>query len=277
MWQSIPRFRITALAASPKRLPSGTQSIVRTVTLLQVLGTRRRIGWRLTDIAAQCGLTTSTAYRIMTCLAALRLVRQRPRDRRYVPGPALYELALTVPSCFNFQAACRPALEQVSQKTGWVVFLALRSGADVVCVDRVGTTSVNLMNEVGRKVPLAGSALGIAILLCLPPGEQRRMLAASRKALRSNPAHRGRTYDEMWQRSRRMGAGLNLGNILPGGASLGVPILDDRGRPAAAISVAGPLPEFTERRIAAATQLLRDTAARISREQADLITDLEAG
>lgn len=266
-----------AAAGSAGALPGGTQSIVRTVTLLQALGTRRQIGWRLTDIAAHCGLSTSTAYRIMTCLTALRLARQRPRDRRYVPGPALYELALTVPACAHFQTACHPLLVEIAAQTRWVVFLALLSGSETVCVDRVGATSVNLMNEVGRKVPLAGSALGVAILLGLPAAEQRRMLGASRQALLANPAHRGRSYAQMWQRSQRLGVGLNLGNILPGGASLGVSIRSPQGRPVAALSVAGPVGEFTERRIAAATQLLRETAARIAREQAELLAELEAG
>ncbi len=260
-----------------KPLPTGTQAIVRTVVLLKALGTRRQIGWRLTDIAAHCGLTTSTAYRIMTCLASMNLVRQRPRDKRYVPGPTLYELGLTVPAYFHFQGACHPRLLEISDKTGWVVFLALRSGEETVCVDRVGSTSVNLLNEVGRRVPLAGSALGVAMLLRLPAREQKRLLAASRKALRSNPAHRGRTYDDMWVRSLRLGLGLNLGDILPGGASLGVPILNASGKPVAAISVAGPRPEFTERRIATVGQMLKDVARRIEREQAELIADLEAG
>lgn len=45
----------------------------------------------------------------------------------------------------------------------------------------------------------------------------------------------------------------------------------------AALSVAGPVGEFTEQRIAAATQLLREAAARIAREQAELLAELEAG
>ena len=81
----------------------------------------------------------------------------------------------------------------------------------------------------------------------------------------------------MWVRSQRLGLGLNLGDILPGGASLGVPILNASGKPVAAISVAGPRPEFTERRIATVGQMLKDVARRIEREQAELIADLEAG
>ena len=260
----------------PKALPSGTQSIVRTVKLLKALGARRQIGWRLTDLAAHSGLSTSTAFRIMTCLSAMRLARQRPHDRRYVPGPGLYELALSVPSCADFQAGCRATLLKISERTGWVVFLALRSGEDSVCIDRVGSTSVNILNEVGRRLPLAGSSLGVAILLGLPARERQRILAANRQALRSNKAHRGRTYDQMWRQSQQRGLGINLGNILPGGASMSVPILDTQGHPVAAVGVAGPLAEFTERRIGTVSQMLRESAARIAAEHAEVIAELAA-
>lgn len=260
----------------PRDLPSGTQSIIRTVKLLKALGARRQIGWRLTDLAAHSGLSISTAFRIMTCLSALRLARQRPHDRRYVPGPGLYELALSVPSCADFQTACRASLLRIAAKTGWVVFLALRSGEDSVCIDRVGSTSVNILNEVGRRLPLAGSSLGVAILLALPVRERQRILAANRRALRSNKAHRDRTYEQMWRQSQQRGLGLNLGNILPGGASMSVPILDPAGRPVAAVGVAGPLAEFTERRIAAVSQVLRETAARIAADQAEVVAELAA-
>lgn len=260
-----------------KRIPAGTQSIVRTVQLLKALGARRQIGWRVTDLAAHCGLTTSTAYRIMTCLTGLRLARQRTHDKRYVPGPVLYELALNVPAYFRFQAACRQYLERIHTETGWVVFLALRSGDETVCIDRVGTTSVNIMNDVGRRLPLAGSALGCAILLALPHREQERIWRANRRTLLQNKAHRDRPYDEMWRRSQALGLGLNLGDILPGGASMSAPILDHGERPVAAVSVAGPLPEFTDARIGAVGQLLRDTVARIRREHADIIAEIELG
>ncbi|MCC6532637.1 MAG: IclR family transcriptional regulator [Burkholderiales bacterium] len=257
-----------------RTVPPGTQSIVRTVELLKALGARRQIGWRLTDLAAHCGLTTSTAYRIMTCLTALRLARQRPRDKRYVPGPALYELALNVPSGARFQGACRASLTAVAEETGWVAFLALRSGEDTVCIDRVGRTSVNIMNEVGRRLPMAGSSLGVAILLALPVRERSRVLAANRRALRSNAAHRERTYDQMWRESRRRGIGINLGDILPGGASMSVAIRDGEGRPLAAIGVAGPLAEFTESRIGAVKQMLVEAATRIERDHAALVAEL---
>jgi len=256
------------------RIPGGTQSIVRTVNLLKALGAHRQIGWRLTDLAAHCNLTTSTTYRIMQCLTAMRLVRQRTHDKRYVPGPILYEFSLTVPLYFQFQAACSGTVARVAARTRWVTFLALRSADETVCIDRQGSTSVNIMNDVGRRLPIMGSALGVSMLLHLPRAEQQAVFARSRKALRSNPAHHGRAYDEMWRRSLRAGAGLNLGDIVPGGASMSVAILDTNGLPVAALGVAGPRFEFSEKRTGVARAILESESARISREQAELIDEL---
>lgn len=256
-------------------MPPGTQSIERTFELLKALGARRGIGWRLTDLAAQCLLNTSTTHRIMNCLLAMRLARQRSHDKRYVPGPGLFEYALSLPAYFEFQDACREYLLRLAKSTDWVAFLSLRSEDETVCVDRVGTTSVNVLNKVGRRLPLAGSAMGVAILMNLPKKEQQTLLRAGRKVLRSNPAHKDRAYDEMWARSQAFGTGLNLGDIVPGAASIGVTICNAEGGPLAAIGLSGPVPEFTASRIAQVKAMMEAEVRTIELQQASLIAELE--
>jgi DNA-binding IclR family transcriptional regulator len=257
------------------RTPAGTQSIVRTFELLKALSTRRNIGWRLTDLAAHCKLNHSTTHRIMACLLAMRLVRQRAEDKRYVPGPMLFEYALATPAYFQFQAACEKNLARVAKKTGWVAFMYLRSDEESVCTNRVGTyPGRKSFNDIGSRLPLAGSALGIAMLCALPRAEQETLLAANWKALYSNAAHRRRAYREMWQRSKAAGMGINLGDVVPGIGSIGVAILNAAGSPVAAIGASGPLEGVGEKRLADIRQLLGDEAAIIMREQAALIGDI---
>lgn len=250
---------------------SGTQSIARAADLLKALGTRKTIGWRLTDLAAHCGLDDSTAHRIMSCLASLRLAHQRPMDRRYVPGPMLFELALGLPAYFDLQAACHKSLVGLVRKTGWTAFLYLRSGDESVCLDRVGASARPPAVDVGTRRPLAGSAMGVAMLLALPKPEQKAVLASSLRKVRSVPAHRGRAYNRMWRRSLAEGMALNLGDIFPSTGSMAVAILDARKQPFAAIGVAGPLGEFSRERIAEVKQWLLSEARRIEREQSELI------
>jgi len=254
------------------KLPPGTRSIARAVSLLTVLGTRKQIGWRLTDLAAQCALDDSTVHRIMTCLSMLRLVQQRKSDRRYIPGPMLFELALGFPAYSSLQSACHTTLIRVVKNTGWNAFLYLRSGEESVCLDRIGgPSSVLPLIDVGGRRPLAGSSMGIAMLLGMPVQERQAILIANRKRFKTATAHRKRGYDRMWKRSITAGIGLNLGDVLPSGGSIAVPIIDARKRPFAALGVSGPLEEFTRTRIDTVAAMLLNEARQLEIEQAELL------
>ena len=62
------------------------------MALLREVASRGSSGWRLTDLAAHCGLDKATAYRMLRCLEEERLVKRRASDRHYLPGPLLFEL-----------------------------------------------------------------------------------------------------------------------------------------------------------------------------------------
>ena len=49
-------------------MPTGTQTLSRSIRLLRVLATRGDIGWRLSDLAAACELDKSTAHRMLAGL-----------------------------------------------------------------------------------------------------------------------------------------------------------------------------------------------------------------
>lgn len=254
------------------RPPPGTRAIARAVRLLTALGTRKNIGWRLTDLAAQCELDDSTTHRIMTCLTLLRLAQQRKSDRRYIPGPMLFELALSLPAYPVFQRDCHAILLQLVKVTGWNTFMYLRSGEESVCIDRIGaSTLAQPLIDIGSRRLLAGSSMGIAMLLAMPKEERLAILAANRERLDQVAAHRKRGYELMWMRSMEKGMGFSLGDVLPGGGSIAVAILDTNRQPFAAIGVSGPLDAFTPDRIDAVTAMLQEEARRIEVEQTELI------
>src|SRR4051812_48211381 len=137
---------------------SGTQSLERGAQLLRALAARGTVGWRLSELAARCGLDKGTAHRMIGCFVRERLARQRA-DRRYVPGPLLYELSLAVPQHAAFQSSAGAALEEAARRLRAHAFLLLRSGADFVCAANAGVASVKgLAHEVGLRRPLAVSA-----------------------------------------------------------------------------------------------------------------------
>jgi DNA-binding IclR family transcriptional regulator len=69
-----------------------------------------------------------SAHRLLACLIRERLVEQRPTDRRYLLGPLVWELGLSVPGHFESRDSCRERLAAVARRFGGLAFLMVRSG-----------------------------------------------------------------------------------------------------------------------------------------------------
>lgn len=255
-----------------KSSPAGTQSIVRAIRVMKTIAERREIGWRLTDLAAHCDLGKATAYRIVACLTAARIVLQRAGDRRYVPGPLLFELALSTPAYSTFTAAVHADLARLA-KIGGNAFLYLRSGDEVVCIDRAGTTPMQPVTAIGRRRPIAQSTFGISMLLALPKEEQQALLG-EKKQKTQGIDRLVLAYRKVLERSRRYRFGLNRGDVVPGLTCIAIPLLDSEQRPFAAIGVTGPSALLQGQRLRSVAQLLHREVRRIEREHAQLIAKI---
>jgi len=215
---------------------SGTQSIERAVTLLREISARGDFGWQLSDLAARCQLGKSTAHRMLVCLVRERLVRQRPSDRHYMPGPMLFELGLSVPGFGELQHKARLRLTALAKRTGGVGFLFFRSGDDFVCALRVGDTDVKAFTGFpGSRKPLVASAGGAAILRALPLAEARAIIRRNLSRLPKGRKDRVRAIRSMLKRTHAAGLGVNAGDLLPGVNAYGLALLDTEGRPFASI------------------------------------------
>lgn len=224
--------------AAPEVERSGTQSIERAVTLLRELSSRGEFGWQLADLAARCDLGKSTAHRILLCLIRERLVRQRPSDRHYLPGPMLFELGLSVPGYGEMQHRARDLLLALAKRAGAVAFLFFRSGDDFVCAMRVGNADLLAFTGFpGSRRPLVASAGGAAILLALPEAEARAIIRRNLDRMGLTKA-RVRAVRSMLKRSAAEGFAINAGDLLPGVNAYGLALLDAYGQPFASIMLA---------------------------------------
>ena len=240
---------------------AGTQAIERATVLLRELASRGSVGWRLSDLARRCELDKGTTHRIVACLVRERLARQRPHDRRYVPGPLLFELGLALPGLAAFQSSCAAPLERLAGKLGGVSFVYLRSGNDFVCIASAGSVAARgLSHEVGLRRPLALSAGGAAILVALPPDEARAIIAENMRRVRKAGEVRARAVERMLRRSQNQGYGVHLGDIVPGVNTCGVAIRARDGGVFGSISVAGAAEDFPPPRVAHVVAALEQEA-----------------
>ena len=265
-------MRRGALSRKPA---SGAQTVLRAVGLLKVLASGPRQGWRLSDLAAACSLDRATAHRILKTLETERLVI-RDGSRRYAPGPMLFELGLSYSRPVAFIQAVRRPLRAVASGFGAVGTLWLRSGLDVVCAERLGTTRTKVFVDVGTRRPLASMAPGISILLALSAAERRTLIAENlRRMDRLYPGRLGE-FRAMLARSERAGYGVTLGDVGQGMYSVGAPIVTPQGEPVAALCLIGPTRDLPETRVEHLASRLHAIATELSDEQVDLLGDWQS-
>ena len=244
----------------------GTQSLERAVLVLRKLAERGALGWRLLDLAEHCDIERTTVHRLLSSLVRQRLAEQRAVDRRYVPGPLLFELGLSMPSHAEFQAACAAPLARVVKRLGSVAYLSLRSGSEFVCVARAGVPMKALTIHVGSRRPLMTAVGGIAILIALPADERRRLVAENRREIARFPAARRRDLEATLRRSQSRGYAISEGKIVPGIGACGVPVGSF-----AAVTLVSALEDMPARRVPDVVAALRECAA-----QVEAIRDLKS-
>jgi DNA-binding IclR family transcriptional regulator len=251
------------------RRRSGTQSIERTVLLLKELAARGEFGWRLLDLSAQCGLDRGTTHRLLACLIRERLVQQDPDNRRYFPGPLLFELGLSLPAHARFLAACSPPLNRIAKRLGGTALLYLRSGNEFVCAARVGSAPIKALTiDVGTRRPLVQSVGGVAMLIAMPRDEARAVIAQNmRRAARFGPS-RVRSLERVIRHSESRGYAISQSEIVPGVSAYGVAVCDASQAPFGSVSVVGSAESFPSSRVPAVIETLRQEAGAVARQAA---------
>lgn len=258
------------IAAPAER--TGTQSLSRGIALLRALATRGQFGWRLSDLASACGLDKGTAHRILASLAQERLVQQRASDRRYLPGPLLYELGLSMQGHAAMHQRAEHHLGQLARQQQGVALLLLRSGCEYVCSVRVDAAPLTeLLVQPGTRRPLFTSVGGVAILQTLPAAEARQVLLnnVAQEVARRGSA-RLAALQRMRERSDALGFGANMGDVVPGLHAFAVPVPGPAGA-FAAVCVMGPAQRFGAERLPDIRGALEETASVLQQDATELV------
>lgn len=239
---AVARFLATTPGESP---PTGTQALQRGVRLLRELATRPRVGWGLSELALRCELDKATTYRIVSALVRERLAARHPHSTRYVPGPLLFELGLSIDAHDSLRDVGREIVVRMAGRLGGICALTLASGHDAVCAAHAGVVATKALSfSVGDRRPLVMNSAGVAMLLQLPDAVARVAIAYGLKRAQHLGDYRMRMIRSMIDRSTRLGFGLNQNNTVSGITGVAVAIVDSQGHPVAALSISGTSVQF---------------------------------
>jgi DNA-binding IclR family transcriptional regulator len=250
---------------------TGTQSVERAVRILVELS-RRTTGWRLSDLARECELDLATVHRLLRALTVTGLAVRRESDRHFLVGPELLNLGLAAGYHGSLVLAARSIAREIAVATRQVGFVYLRSGNDFTCIARGGRSAVKgLSVRVGTRRPLAVSAGGVAMLLCLEPAEQRRVMAENLLRVQRVGEMRARAIERMWKRSREAGYGLNRDDIVPELTAVSVAIELPPPWSLASVVVTASSAALDDRAVEATVAVLRAAAGTLQRRALALV------
>jgi DNA-binding IclR family transcriptional regulator len=225
---------------SVARSEPAVQSLERAAAILQVLADEHRTGIRLTDVAARTQLSPSTSHRILAALIEAGLAEQDGGSGRFFPGLALLGLGAAAANRFGLAELAAPFCQQLVERTGDTVYLSLRCGVDVVCVDRLeGSFPIKVLTwNVGDRRPMGINASGLAILAALGDDEIARIIESNAGRVERYAGHDRAGVHALVERARQRGYAFNEGFSAPGMAAVAMPIRGSGGEPLASLCVA---------------------------------------
>ena len=224
---------------------TAVQSIDRATAILRVLATADP-SMRLTEVAAEAGLSLTTTHRLLASLAENGLC-ERDSDGMYRLGLMLLELGTRVQAGLDLRERSRPWLERLADQTHLTSFLCVRRDDRAVCLERVaGRDAFTLALEAGGSLPLyVGGAP--RVLLAYDSQEGIRAYLDARMPLPSltaNTATDPASIVADLADSRTRGWVISDEDVTLAVAAIGAPVFGaaDQTRPVAAVSVGGLRP-----------------------------------
>jgi IclR family acetate operon transcriptional repressor len=143
----------------PAYAVGAVDSALHLIELLRDLG-----AVRLTEAAAELGVSPSTAHRLMAMLVYRGFAVQDER-RRYLPGPALGERPLTAGWTMRLRRIAQPHLESLASELGESVNLVVRAGSHVRFLSTVeGGRLLRVGDRQGAILPARFASGGKAML-----------------------------------------------------------------------------------------------------------------
>ncbi len=244
------------------------QSLLRAISLLEILAEDDE-GYRLVDLAARAGLSTSTTHRLLTTLEQKQFVQFSRDSSLWFVGVRCFSIGAAFARRRNFASLALPFMRRLRDLTGETVNLGLLDQGDVVFLTQVESRELmRAITRPGGRSPLPCTAMGQALLAAMSEREVAEILKQHGLPRRTpNSIARPTMLHEVLAAARVHGYAVDDEENAVGLRCVAAVIFDEFRRPYAAISVAGPtvrvtprrVPELGEQAIAAAREITQAT------------------
>ena len=248
-------------------MPGSIQSIERAAAILRLLAARP-VRLRLADIASSLQLAKGTAHGILRTLTEVQLVEQDRATGKYQLGALWWDLGAAHLDINELRARSLNWADPLAARTGETVRVCVLTGRDAVVVHHVFRPDDTPQKaDVGALLPAHACAPGKRLLAHDPATPPHRTGAPTAFTARTVASY-GQLVRE-FPDIRAQGYAVEIGEWVPGQASIAAPICGLGGVVVAAVSIHGDIDRLCDTTGKARPDLasqVRACARSISRE-----------
>jgi IclR family transcriptional regulator, acetate operon repressor len=235
-------------------------SVKSVLRIVEAVATSPEIG--VSDLSRQLQQPKTTVQRGLMTLHEAGWIRptNEPR-RRWKITSKLFMLSRSAETEARLRRAALPIMQSLRDETQETTHLMVREERHLVLIERVDSPlALRTVRDLGSRSPLHTSANGKAYLAHLSAREQEDYLNGKLSALTENSKTDPDLIRKDLAQIRKLGYATNVGELDLHVHAVAAPVMNQEGRPIAALSISCPssrlpiekMPAFGEKVIAAA-------------------------
>lgn len=239
------------------------QSLQRAMQIMELIANHAN-GMTLTEVCRAANLNKTIAYRLlMTLLNGGWLIRDQ--DNRFKTGIKLITMFYKALDESGFSKLALPFIEELAEKFGETVVLTVYSNYSAICVEKYESENpIRITSQIGRAFPVYAGATGLSVLMGMSEEVSREVLEHYRDS--ENADFDVESTLSLLRDSRQQGYIITSGMVDEGVVAIGIPISFPLYEQYFSLSVIGPEYRFTEEKVTAIAQALKDAMASIPRQ-----------
>jgi len=202
------------------------------------------------EIAARTKLPKPTVARITHTLTALGYLEYNRRLERHSLGTPVLALGYACLSNIGVRTIARPRMQELANQTNGSVALGSRDRLNMTYIELAhGNATVALRLEVGARLPIYRTAMGMAYLSALPESEQRFLIDAIKVHDPKEFPRFKKQLNKAFREIEKDGYCAGLGTFERTLNGVGAPLRMRDGSTIYGLNCSGPAFQFTEERI----------------------------
>jgi len=220
----------------------------------------------LSQIAKTTNLNMTTTKRLVSNLTDRGYLQQDPQSKLYQLGMRLFELGGIVFSSFSLPKAAAYSMTQLQDETGSTILLGVNMDDQLVYIDkRRGRGMIRISSDIGWRRPLHYGMLGMVLMAHKPMEKVKDILAADPlEAYTPYSITDPDAFSLRLEEIRKNGYSVEREEAVEGIVGISAPIRDYSREVVAALGVALPISQSTQKEVQRIVSLLKRSTQEIS-------------